>query len=252
MKFKKIDLSILLLIIGAVMAVIAGFSMIKAQEYYNQLVPVIFAGQSEITQFSIIKEEDIQLVKVPKIIAQRQNLITKKEDIVGKVAGVLISAQTPIVKTQLLDFERNNNILAASLSQLNDPSVVAYTVPASQNTCFGGKILPNDMVHIIATIQPPETSIRNKEFVSKIVVPYAKVLDVVRVANGKQMIISGITFALTPQQVLDIEYVRKNGTITFALLPYTFDKDNAEIVTTDETFGERYFSRNSDENEVNR
>ena len=238
MQRMKIDKSVVLLVLGIVMALFAGFFVVKGQEYYNKLVPVIYCGEKDIPPYTKIKEEDIVELKLPQIVAQKQRMFLKKEEVIGKVSKALIIANTPIINNQILDVKNNSNILASNLTQIGDPRLVAYTIPANPMTSVGGKILPNDKVHIIANIQIRVKDQEDKKRVSKIIVPYAKVIDTV----GKEASIRGLTFAMTPQQVLDVEYALKNGSISFALLPYEYNKDQENISTSDESFTERHIS----------
>ena len=238
MQSKKMDKSIILLVIGIVMALLAGFFVVKGQEYYNKLVLVIYCGEKDIPPYTKIKEEDVVEFKLPLVVAQQQKMFLRKEDVIGKVSKAPIIANTPIIKNQILDLKNNSNILASNLTQIGDPSLVGYTIPANPITSVGGKILPNDKVHIIANIQMSTKEQEDKKRISKIIVPYAKVIDTV----GKEASIKGLTFALTPQQVLDVEYAMKNGSISFALLPYEYNKDQENISTSDESFTARHLS----------
>jgi len=243
MNKSKLDKSTILLIVGILMALIAGVLIIKGQEYFNKLVPVVYCSNEGIAAYKTIKETDLVIIKIPKIVAQQQNIYTRMEDVIGKVTSTFIPSQTPIYKNQILSFNRNKNILAANLSQINDPGIVAYTIPTNQIACSGGKILSNDMVHIIATMEIPSLKGAAKTYVSKILVPYARVMDVV----GKDANVKGLTFALTPQQVLDIELARKKGNISFALLPYNYNKDDGDISTSEESFINRHLSKKAGE-----
>lgn len=238
MQIKKIDKSTALLIAGIILALIAGILLIKGQELYNRLVPVVYCGEKPIQPFTVIKDSDLTTVKIPKVIAQQQNMFFKKEDVVGKVANTIIPVNTPIVKNQIMAFERSNDILAAKLTQLGDKDSVAYTIPTDPISSVGGKIQINDVVDIIGTMEASMKPDEIKKTVSKIIVPNARVIDSV----GTEGNVRGLTFILNPQQVLDIEYVRKKGRVSFALLPYKYNKDTENYITSEETFIKRHFS----------
>lgn len=235
---KKIDLSSLLLLIGIIFAFGAGFLIIKAQEYYNNLVPVIYCYEKDLPPYTVIKDTNLVIKKVPKLVVEQNGLFVKREDVIGKACVTIIPANTPINKSQIISLERNNSLLAANLTKIGDLNKVAYTIQTNPMSAVGGKILPNDMVHIIGTFRmPSSTGTGGDKTVSKIIVPFARVLDTI----GKDGTLAGLTFVLTPQQVLDIEYVLKNGKITFALLPYEYNTVVENDVTTDENFRTRQF-----------
>ncbi len=235
---RRIDKSTIILVLGIIMALVAAFFVVKGQEYYNKLVPAVYSFNQAIAPFTKIKEDDLTIVKIPRIVAQQQGVFIRKEDVIGKISKTTIPSQTPVYKEQIFEFKNNNSILAANLSQINDPGVVAYTIPTNQVSAVGGKIVANDIVHIIATMETQLENTGKKTYISKIIVPYAKVIDVI----GKDAGIKGLTFVLRPEQVLDIECAMKIGKISFSLLPYEYNKDNYEAITTLDSFKKKHFS----------
>lgn len=242
MQTKRLDVSVLLLIVGVCIAIIAGFLIMKGQEYYNKLVPVVYCGAKDIPIHTIIKESDVVIIKVPKIVIQNQNIFMRKEDIIGKLSNTMIPSNTLVVKKQVIDLKTNSNLLASNLTLLNNPNAVAYTIPTTPGYCVGGRIAVNDTVHIIATMKMPVADGQPEKFVSKIIVPYAKVLEVITSTQSKEQVLSGVTFALTSQQALDVEFAMKKGTISFALLPYNYNIDQKDIATTEKSFIDRYLN----------
>lgn len=231
------DKSLIILVIGIVAAIISGVLVVKGHDYYNQMVPIVYASQEDIQPYTPIKEEDLIIMEVPKITKMDETMYQRKEDVIGKVSKSLIPANTPISRNQILNLSKSGNMISASLTQLKDPNLVAYTIATNQVDAVGGKISPNDMVHIIATMQVSTIPNAPKKTVSKIIVPYAKVLDIV----GTGSKIQGVTFALTPQQVLDVAFSQKNGTISFAILPFQYNMDSGNYITTEENFRSRQF-----------
>lgn len=241
---RKIDSSAIVLIAGIIMALITAILIVYGQQYYNQLVPVVYCGDKDIPPYTIIKETDIVERNVPKAVIERNNVFIRKEDVIGKVTVTLICAGTPIIRNQVMDLKRNSNLLSANLTRLDDPEVVAFTIPANPLTAAGGKIRANDRVSIIGSMEISLKPGQPPQKVTQVIVPEARVLDVIGEGNN----IKGLTFALTLQQVLDIEFVQKRGSIVFALLPYQYNSENFKNTSiTEKTFIKRYFSSKSKE-----
>lgn len=236
MQIKRTNKSKYIFLCGLVIALIASVLVVQSIRNYSQVVEVVHASR-DIEPFTRISDGDLELISLPGN-ALRQGMALKKSDVVGKFARGLIVAGTPINSSALTDIQEGKSILSAKITQLGNSQLGAFAVPLDSISALHGQIVPGDRVHVIGALNVPVgTSSTARQPVSKIIAPYARVIQMI----GSGGSTSAVILALTPQQAQDIQLALLNGRISLMLLPYEPDYNAGYTQTTTvESFVKKY------------
>lgn len=225
-----------ILIAGIAAAILAGAVAVQGQLYMNRNVEVVFAAEDPIYPNTIITENNIVMKELPQAIVDSQLLFEKKEDVIGGVALSTILPNTLIMKTQVFNAS-DGGVLSDKLSTLEQPELMAYTIPANASNAVGGAIRAGDFVNIFGNFEVASDSSEQSGRVVKILIQNARVIEVV--GSGDR--IRGLTFALTAEEILDVEFALRAGSISFALLPLgTTYEDSEDLLINRDMFLQRH------------
>lgn len=237
MQIKRTNKSKYIFILGLVIALTASVLVVQSIRNYNQVVDVVCASR-DIEPFTRITESDLELVSLPGYAVRKEMKLTPG-GVVNQYAKGLISKGTFITDSVLAtDMEADKSLLSAKITQLRNGSIGAFAIPLDSISALYGQIVPGDRVHVIGALNVPVgTSSTAKQPVSKIIAPFARVIQMI----GSGRATSGVILALTPQQAQDIQLALLNGRISLMLLPYQPNIDAGYTQTTTvESFVKKY------------
>lgn len=236
MQIKRTNKSKYIFIFGLAIALVASVLVVQAIRNYNLVVEIVHASR-DIEPFTRITEADLELISLPGN-AIRSGMKRSKADIVGSFAKGLIVAGTPVTESALANIDSDKSILSAKITQLGNSQLGAFAVPLDSISALHGQIVPGDRVHVIGALNVPVgTSSTARQPVSKIIAPYARVIQML----GSGGSTSAVILALTPQQAQDIQLALLNGRLSLMLLPYEPDYNAGYTQTTTvESFVKKY------------
>lgn len=238
-KIKKRNTHIKIIVVGIVLGCAAAVILFIGISNYLNMVSVVAAAK-EIPAFSIIKNDDIKTIKVPKEFAK--NNTSNENLVVGKVTRSIIPDGVAIQPSFLMN--NTSSYLGARLTDLKDGKLRAFAIPLDGITGCGGEVKPGDLVDIIGSFNitvpeaeantnpPPKqtkaSSTAQKEIISKLLAGQVLVLE--NLGQGKDT--NGIIVAVEPQQAQEIQFAIMAGRISVALNPYEPDKKASDTKTT--------------------
>lgn len=234
MQIKRTSKSKYIFIFGLVLALVASVLVVQAIRNYEQLVPVVVAT-ADIEPFTVIGEQDVKIVNIPLTAAKGAGMYKATAAVVGRATRAFIAKGTPVVAASLATeadgspLKGGKPLLSAKVTQLKNSKLGAFAVPMDSIAALGGEISPGDTVHVIGALNiPVGISKTAKEPVSKIIAPYAKVIQIITRSGGT----AGVILALTPKQAQDIQMALLNGRVSLMLLPYEPDLNAGYTTTT--------------------
>ncbi|OPZ95069.1 MAG: hypothetical protein BWY74_00035 [Firmicutes bacterium ADurb.Bin419] len=228
---KKKNRSFKTVVIGIISGLLAAAILIFAATQYLGLKTVVVA-KGELPPFHIIQESDLTTTQIPKSSFRGTS---DKNVLIGRITKTTVPDGVAILPSHLVP-KGDGSLLAGKIETLKNPDLRAFTLSAEALMACGGHIKSGDKVDIVGGVQVPsqgKVATNSKEYVTKILASSVFVLETL--GEGSEQ--KGITVALTPKQIQEIQYAMMAGKIAVALNPYT-SNDKASITepTTLESF----------------
>lgn len=216
MRNKRLIIAVVAaLAFGLVAAVSVSRYLANAQAFTKNLNNVVIA-KVDIPVGSRIIAEQLTVAQFPRSVAPEGTFPKVDENLIGRVAVTRIAAREPITESRLAPIGS-----AAGLSSVIPEGYRAMNVRVDDVVGISGFIMPNTLVDIVVTIDPPEDGTR-RERVSKIVLQNIKVL-----ANGQNLDkpknekeaerVKTVTLQVTPEQAEKLALASSEGRLQLVM-----------------------------------
>lgn len=220
-----------LLILAVVLSAVGSFYLIKSVRQMVGAVPVVVAKQ-DLPPHVKITPEMVEVKEFARGLVVK-GMLPSPQPAIGRSTRSYIPAGTPLYMQQLA--YPGDNTLTSQLTELGNPKMRFKSVQVDSITGFNGNIYPHDRVDLTGTMKLP---LRGQQTLATST--FAKDVEVASVAKDKDDQGNGslksITFALTPYQAQDLDFVINNGgKIGISLRGY-----DAENVVTEPTTPESF------------
>lgn len=219
---KKKNRSFKTVVIGLISGLLAAAILIFAASQYLGLKTVVVA-KGELPPFHIIQESDLTTTQVSKSSFRGTS---DKNVLIGRITTTVVPDGVAILPSHLVA-KGDGSLLAGKIETLKNPDLRAFTLSAEALMACGGHIKSGDKVDIVGGVQVPsqqgKVATNSKEYVTKILASSVFVLETL--GEGSEQ--KGITVALTPKQIQEIQYAMMAGKIAVALNPYTSNEKAA-------------------------
>ena len=216
MRNKRLIIAVLAaLAFGLIAAVSVSRYLANAQAYTKNLNNVVIA-KVDIPVGSRIIAEQLTVAQFPRSVAPEGTYAKIDENLVGRVAVTRIAAREPITESRLAPVGS-----AAGLSSVIPEGYRAMNVRVDDVVGISGFIMPNTLVDVVVTIDPPDGG-NQRERVSKIVLQNIKVL-----ANGQNLDkpknekeaerVKTVTLQVTPEQAEKLALASSEGRLQLVM-----------------------------------
>ena len=216
MRNKRLIIAVLAaLAFGLIAAVSVSRYLANAQAYTKNLNNVVIA-KIDIPVGSRIIPEQLTVAQFPRSVAPEGTYAKIDDNLIGRVAVTRIAAREPITESRLAPVGS-----AAGLSSVIPEGYRAMNVRVDDVVGISGFIMPNTLVDIVVTIDPPDGG-NQRERVSKIVLQNIKVL-----ANGQNLDkpknekeaerVKTVTLQVTPEQAEKLALASSEGRLQLVM-----------------------------------
>ena len=216
MRNKRLIIAVAAAVVfGLIAAVSVSRYLANAQAYTKNLNNVVIA-KVEIPVGSRIIAEQLTVAQFPRSVAPDGTFPKIDANLIGRVAVTRIGAREPITESRLAPIGS-----AAGLSSVIPEGYRAMNVRVDDVVGISGFIMPNTLVDIVVTIDPPDGDNR-RERVSKIVLQNIKVL-----ANGQNLDkpknekeaerVRTVTLQVTPEQAEKLALASSEGRLQLVM-----------------------------------
>jgi pilus assembly protein CpaB len=242
----------LLIVLGLILAVITGglvYTATRAPETTTKIPTVdVVVAVMDISERVEIQAPMLAVKQWPADSVPA-GIITKTTAAVGKASVTKIYAGELILTSKLVDAK-----LASALTFLIPPGMVAFTIPASEETAVAGAIQSGDFVDILLTLLVKDIDVRSgnesqEQATAQLTLQDVKVIGVGvwtppqqaappasgQAANAqaaKPTEARTLTVLVTEQDALVLKYAKEMGKIDLALRPF----NDHETVKTDSVY----------------
>ncbi|MCI0337241.1 MAG: Flp pilus assembly protein CpaB [Acidobacteria bacterium] len=159
-----------------------------------------------------ISELQIAVVRYPKKILPEKTLV-RREEVLGRVAVVDISAKTPILEKQLAGIGAQ-----PGLPGVTPAGMRAVSVRVDEASSVGGFVSPGSYVDVIAIMQP---QIDGAKQVSKVILQKVRVLaggqQMQNKPDGKPALVNTVTLEVTPNQAEKLKLAEAEGRLQLSI-----------------------------------
>jgi pilus assembly protein CpaB len=216
MRNKRLIIAVLAAVgFGLIAAVSVSRYLSTAQAYTKNLNNIVIA-KVDIPVGSRIIAEQLTVAQLPRSIAPEGTYAKIDDNLIGRVAVTRIAAREPITESRLAPVGS-----AAGLSSVIPEGYRAMNVRVDDVVGISGFIMPNTLVDIVVTIDPPDGG-NQRERVSKIVLQNIKVL-----ANGQNLDkpknekeaerVKTVTLQVTPEQAEKLALATSEGRLQLVM-----------------------------------
>lgn len=216
-----------LLILAVVLSAVGSYYLIKSSRLMVGAVPVVVA-KVDIEPHVKIKPEMLEVKEFARGLVVK-GMMPTLQPAIDRSTRSYIPAGTPIYMQQLA--HPGDNTLTSQLSDMGNPKMRFKSVQVDSVTGFNGNLYAHDRVDLTGSMKLP---LRGQQTLASST--FAKDIEVGAVTKDDQGGLKSITFALTPQQAQDLDFVVNNGgKIGISLRSY-----DAENVITEPTTPESF------------
>lgn len=242
---KKNKILFIALIGGLITAVLVWVYLASLERRYRQMSKPMIALVSKgyIAQGTVVKEQMVQVVKIPKEYIQ-PGALTSVRDLVNERGESIYVTNLPILEGEQISSTKLAPITGEmGLSTLVPAGKIAFPLNVDETNIFGGLLKPGNRVNILGTFEYEE---RNRtQAVTRVLLQNILVLSV-----GKRLIgdtlspIKGaksieteqensiITLAITLEEAALLTFAREKGSLSLILRPFG-DESSAEVPPVD-------------------
>ena len=211
---KRFLIALLLAVFFGLAAIFVARSLLSNQQKQaveQGKVPVIVAV-APIPRGTAITEQQVVEAKYP-IENLPEGVMTKKKEVVGRVALVDISVKLPIIKTSLAAPDS-----PIGLQGVLGPEERAVSVRVDEASNVAGFTQPGTHVDVIAIMQPQAN---DSKPVSKVILQDIRVLasgqKMETNSDGKAAAVNTVTLQVTPAQVEILKLAESEGKLQLAM-----------------------------------
>jgi len=176
---------------------------------------IVLVAQRDIPKGATIKDNMVELKKVPSNFAQ-PNALASQESSLNKIASVDIAKGEQILSNKLSTKSMDNVSPGGSLAMRTPVGKRAITISLDALSAAGGMVTRGDYVDIIGDF-PISQQFQGKLVTQQVTVTLFQNVLVLDVGPAGGM--STITLALTPQEAAFLSYGQQQGKIRLLLRP---------------------------------
>lgn len=191
-----------LLILAVILSGVGSYYLIKSVRHMVGAVPVVVAKQ-DIEPHVKITSEMLEVKEYARGLVAK-GMMPTLQPAIGRSTRSHIPAGTPVFMQQLS--HPGDNTLTTQLSDMGNPKMRFKSVQIDSITGFNGSLYPHDRVDLTGTLKLP---LRGQQ--TLVTSMFAKDVEIAKISIDDQKALKGITFALTPQQAQELDFVINNG-----------------------------------------